>query len=95
MRPIKITLSGVEYVIIKGQFRALMTYEELSGKNYNQVECLKDSIMYMYSHIISSKSMQGNEIPSFSEFVDKLDQEPQVMNIFFQRLNEIADEVKK
>lgn len=83
MKKFTIKLADVEY-IIKLSFRSLMTYEDLSGKPYNQISSLKDTLIYMYSCIISS-----NDITiTWDAFLDAIDEDQKALEEFLQRLNE-------
>lgn len=81
MKQFGINISGKE-LNIKLSFRSLMTYERLSGKNYTQIQSLEDTLIYMYSCIISS-----NEIElTFDQFIEQLDESPEAMTEFLSNL---------
>ncbi len=82
MKAFNINLSGKE-LDIKLSFRSLMTYERLSGKNYTQIQSLEDTLIYMYSCIIST----NKDIKlTFDEFVDNIDECPEVLEEFLSAL---------
>ncbi len=82
MKTFVITLSGKE-LDIKLSFRSLMTYEQLSGKNYTQIQSLEDTLIYMYSCIIAT----NRDIKlTFDEFVDNVDECPEALTEFLSNL---------
>ncbi len=82
MKTFNISLSGKE-LDIKLSFRSLMTYEKLSGKNYTQIQSLEDTLIYMYSCIISS----NRDINlTFDDFLDNVDECPEALNEFLSAL---------
>lgn len=79
---------GDKELSIKLSFRSLMTYERLSGKNYTQIQSLEDTLIYMYSCIISS-----NEIElTFDQFIEQLDESPEAMEEFLSQLMDKQEE---
>lgn len=85
MKSFRITLQGKE-LDIKLSFRSLMTYEKLSGKNYTQISDLQDTLIYLYSCIISSN--KGLEM-DWERFLDAIDEEPESLESFLTQLYSI------
>lgn len=79
---------GDKELTIKLSFRSLITYEELSGKSYTQVQTLKDTLIYMYSCIISSNQIEL----TFNEFIEQIDESPESMTEFISQIMDNKEE---
>lgn len=83
MKKFTIKLAGKEYAI-KLSFRSLMTYEELSGKNYTQINGLKEILIYFYACIISSNDIEL----IWEDFLELVDEHPEALETFLKGVYE-------
>lgn len=92
MKKFTITIGDKEF-LIKLSFRSLITYEELSGKMYNDIKSLKDILTYMYSCIISSNDI----CLEFDEFMVMVEQYPDTVEEFINQISskDSSDEKKQ
>lgn len=95
MKKFKLNIEGVEY-LIKLSIRTLMTYEELSGKNYTDISTMRDMLIYMYSGLYASNSGFPYD---FDSFIALVDDSPEIFETFLSNLmdvNTLSDsDVKK
>lgn len=75
----KVNIKGKE-VELKYSFRALMVYENITGKAFNPKN-LSDIINFFYSCVLS-QSMKESEIIGYEDFLDWLDDSPEELNSF-------------
>lgn len=69
-------------IVLKNTMRSLMIYEKVYGKTF-QPDGLSEMLVYFYSTILAS----DKDIHlSFDEFVDHLDNNPDLLNEFAQWL---------
>jgi hypothetical protein len=74
----QITISGNEYRI-KKTYRSLLLFEELTGKGITEMQqSLKDLLQLFYCIVQANNTIDF----TFSEFVQMIDDEPQVMDVF-------------
>ena len=72
----KFNYKGKEYEL-KYSFRALMVYENITNKSF-QPKSLTDIITLFYSMVITS----SKDAIDFNEFIDFLDDNPDILNEF-------------
>lgn len=90
MKEISIKIREKEYQI-KQSFRTYMLFEELSGKQIGEIETMKDNIMLIYC---TFKGCNKNFEFSFDEFIDILDENPEIFSEF-GKLNETKPTTEK
>jgi hypothetical protein len=73
----KVTINGID-VELKYTMRSLMIYEKIYGKTF-QPEGLSEMMVYFYSTILASDK---NVKLSFDEFLDMLDNNPEMLTDF-------------
>ena len=84
MEQITIQLSGKE-LIVKQSFRSLMLFEEMTGRNVNQLnDSLSDILTLLYCMLKASN--KKNFIYSFDEFIDEIDLNPEIPVVFTEFL---------
>lgn len=75
-----IDIKGEKYPITVGH-RALIEFERLSGKPFHSAVTLEDSVLLMYCSLRQGAKSVGKEFPfSFEEFIDYIDEHPEVMD---------------
>lgn len=89
MRKFNLQFAGKNYNIKIGQFRALINYEYLSGKPYYQVEGLNDKLIFMYAHLVSSESFEGEM--SYNQFLESLDSDKEALSVFMSEVTKNND----
>ncbi len=95
MKKFYINILDTQY-LIKLSIRTLMTYEELSEKNYTDIASMRDMLVYMFSALYAS----NNDFPyDFDSFIDVIDEQPDIFEQFLSNLmsvNTLTDsDVKK
>lgn len=83
MKEISINIRDVEYKI-KQSFRTYMLFEEMAGKQIGEIETMKDNIMLIYC---TFKGCNKEFNFTFDEFIDVLDENPDIFTEF-GKLNE-------
>lgn len=79
------TINNIE-VTLKQSFRSLVMYEQMAGHSFNPTTTF-DILLYLYAHILgSSKEVKL----SFDEFMDWIDDNPQIVTEFGNWLIEEA-----
>lgn len=82
MKKFTINIHDTEYNI-KLSIRTLMTYEQLSEKNYTDITTMQDMLIYMFSALVSSNS----ELPfDFNSFIELIDDEPAIFEQFLSNI---------
>ncbi len=85
----KVSINGI-VVELKYTMRSLMIYEKIYGKTF-QPEGLSEMLVYFYSTILASDK---NIKLTFNEFIDYIDENPNLLNDFATWLGK-ATEVNK
>ena len=88
MNKIIITIAGVEYTI-KQSFRALMLFEELTGKSVSLMNETMADITKLFYCIVKGNNREKFNY-TFDEFIDLLDAETEVFTVFTDFLQEQA-----
>lgn len=70
---------------LKYSFRALMIYENIQNKSFNP-SSISDMVVFLYSCILASDKSQTL---NFDDFMDYLDDHPQLINEFSEWLTNI------
>lgn len=75
-----IDINGDRYPIVVGH-RALIEFERLSGKPFHTAVTLEDSVLLIYCALRQgAKSMRKEFQFTFEEFIDYVDEHPDVMD---------------
>jgi len=88
MEKIKITIAGTEFKIAQS-FRALMMFEELTGKTVNQINESVADILKLFYCILKGNNLTTFEY-TFESFLDLIDEQPEVFTVFTEYLQEQA-----
>ena len=89
---IKINILGTDYVI-KQSFRALLLFEEMSGKNsFNANDTIKDLTTLFYCFLKGGN--QATFTYTLDEFIDVLDDNPVIFEDFAEYLKNLNPEKK-
>lgn len=86
MEYITITIAGIEYKI-KQSFRALMMFEEMTGKSVNQVDDSVADILKLFYCILKGNNLNTFTY-TFDEYLDIIDEQPEVLTQFTDYLEE-------
>lgn len=79
MKQDKIKINNEEY-IIKQNFRSFLMYEEYTNKQVAEVESVTDMLTLFYCTL---KACNLNTFKyTFDEFIDKLDEDPEIFTQF-------------
>lgn len=80
MESIKIKIGENEF-IIKQSFRSLMMFEEMTGRNVNQLnDSLNDLMTLLYCMLKAANRM--NFTYTYDEFIDLIDENPEIPVLF-------------
>lgn len=98
MNTIKIKIGDIEYTI-KQSFRALMTFEKLTGKSVQELNETIEDVTTLFYAVLQANNRQTFKY-TFDEFIDLLDEQADIFTVFTDFLQEqaakiVADEVKK
>ena len=93
MKEIKIKINNQEF-IIKQTFRALMLFEEISGRNSNEIKENINDLMLLFYCILKGANKLTFQY-SFDEFIDLLDDNQESIEVFNEYLQELQKEVPK
>lgn len=92
MEKIKITINEQEY-IIKQSFRALMLFEEMTNKTVNQMNESVADILKLFYCILKGNNLEVWKF-TFDEFLNLIDEQPEVFTQFTEYLQEQAKAVE-
>lgn len=98
MNKITITIKGIEYTI-KQTFRTFFLFEEMSGKSIAlaDISTFADTFKLLYCALKANNKDTFKF--SFDEFVDIVDEQPEVLSQFSEFMNtetkEVSEENKK
>lgn len=82
----QVQIKGINYNF-KYTIRALFVFESITGKAF-EIKNLFDNYVFLYSMLVANNP---DNILLFDEFIDALDNDPQI----YQQLNEILNEHNK
>lgn len=88
MEYITITISGTEYKI-KQSYRALMMFEEMTKKTIGQINESVADILKLFYCILKANN-QSTWTYTFDEYLDIIDEQPEVFQQFTEYLDEQA-----
>jgi len=88
MEKITIKINELEY-IIKQSFRALMLFEEMTEKTVNEMTESVADILKLFYCILKGNNLTTFKY-SFDEFLDTIDEQPEVFTQFTEYLQEQA-----
>jgi hypothetical protein len=88
MEKIKITIDSKEYTI-KQSFRALMLFEEMTNKTVNQMNESAADILKLFYCILKGNNKDSFTY-TFEQFLDLVDEQPEVFTQFTEYLQEQA-----
>lgn len=80
---------------LKNSLRSLILYENVTGQTFAAPQTIQDIITYFYCVVVGSSKDYSL---SFDDFVDLLDEQPNLINNFtawIQEQAKINDDVKK
>jgi hypothetical protein len=77
---IKVKINGEEYVI-KKSFRALMLFEETTGRNVDQLKETVSDLMLLFFCILKANNRE-KFLYNFEEFLDSIDEHPDTVEVF-------------
>ncbi len=80
MNEANIKINGVEYKI-KQSFRALMLFEEMTGKSVYQMDQTLNDVIKLFYCIIKANNRNIFNF-SFDEFIDTIDDNPDSVELF-------------
>jgi len=87
MKYITIKIKEKEY-IIKTCFRSYLLYEEMTGKQINELKTMTDSITFLYCTLKGSNYKEWDY--SYDDFIDLLDEYPEI----FEKFNEFNNTIE-
>lgn len=92
MKEVSIEIKGIEYKL-RQSFRTFLIFEEETGKQVGDISTMKDNIMLIYC---TFKGCNKNFIYSFDEFLDILDENNEIFEIFNKlNLQDAEDNTEK
>ena len=87
-------VDGQEF-IFKNTMRTLIIFEELSGNSISDIKTTKDYLQWLYATL--SGSNKDTFKYNFDEFIDLVDENPQLMQDFneFNTMKDLIEPVEK
>lgn len=93
MKETKIKIGENEYKI-KQSFRALLLFEELSGKDVSDIKDSVSDILKLFYCILKANNKDIFNY-TFDEFIDLIDENYESVDLFSKFLNDINEQPKK
>lgn len=93
MKEIKIKIGEKEYKI-RQSFRALLLFEELSGKDVSDIKDSVTDILKLFYCILKANNKDTFNY-TFDEFIDLIDENYESVDVFSKFLTELNNEPKK
>ncbi|RCW38662.1 Gp15 family bacteriophage protein [Marinilabilia salmonicolor] len=86
----KITLNGTEYKV-KFNFRTFMMFEDMNDKSINNISGKLTDMMSLFYCALKANNKESFEM-DYDEFVDKMDDNAEQLNLFSELYNNTASE---
>jgi len=86
MNSITVKINDTDYKL-KQSFRCYLLFEEMTGKQISDISTMKDTITFLYCTLKGSNIKEWNY--SFDEFIDLIDEYPEI----FRKFNELNETI--